>query len=182
MDERHWWIAGKIQESFRIGGFDNPTLLEDFLCEPQTLDTINKFLNPGGQCRLFFFCDKAEVGSLSTRELHITVNLATLRNVNLENATILYFLRQNLDAEVDPLRMERDIFCGELKGNTIGNLNSLLADIYLPLMKAQKNWGSSVDGTQSTLIQNLEKVLSSLNESSSSSQSSKHVVSEQCAF
>ena len=176
MDERHWWIAGKIQESFHIGGFDNPTLLEDFMCEYETLDMINQFLNPGGQCRLFFYCDKADAGALSTRQLHITGNLATLRNVTLEDVTILYFLRQNIDAEVDPMHMEREIFCGELKGNTIENLSSLLSDIYVPLIKSRKDWGNCTSENQMLLMHNLDKVLSSLTESSAASHSSKHVV------
>jgi len=59
MDERHWWIAGKIQESFKIGGYDNPALLEDFMTEQNNLSKINKFLKAGGPCRLFFYCEKA---------------------------------------------------------------------------------------------------------------------------
>ena len=72
MDERHWWIAGKIQESLKVGGFDNPTLIEDFMCKPETLDMINEFLQPGGPCRLFFFCDTSEsIASSNLRGLKI---------------------------------------------------------------------------------------------------------------
>ena len=84
MDERHWWIAGKIQESFHIGGYDNPTLLEDFMCEHSTMDVINHFLGPRGPRRLFFYCEKPETGTLSARELHIAQNLSNLKDVNLE--------------------------------------------------------------------------------------------------
>ena len=100
MDERHWWVAGKIQESFHIGGYDNPTLLEDFFNDDATLDMINGFLNAGGQSRLFFYCDRAETGVLSTRQLHVTGTLASLKGVNLEEITILYFLRRDTDREV----------------------------------------------------------------------------------
>ena len=84
MDERHWWIAGKIQESFKIGGFDNPTLLEDFMCEESTLNKVNKFLRAGGPCRLFIYCQTPESGVISTRELHVTGNLATLKDSDLD--------------------------------------------------------------------------------------------------
>ena len=100
MDERHWWVAGKIQESFHIGGYDNPTLLEDFFNDDATLDMINGFLNAGGQSRLFFYCGRAETGVLSTRQLHVTGTLASLKGVNLEEITILYFLRRDTDREV----------------------------------------------------------------------------------
>jgi len=100
MDERHWWMAGKIQESFHIGGYDNPTLLEDFFDNDQTLEMINGFLSAGGQSRLFFYCDRPETGMLSTRQLHITGTLASLKDVNLEAITILYFLRRDTEREV----------------------------------------------------------------------------------
>ena len=176
MDERHWWIAGKIQESFHIGGYDNPTLLEDFLCEPETLDMINQFLQPGGPCRVFFYCDKPESGTLSTRQLHITGSLANLREVELDDITILYFLRHDVDCEIPSTNMEKSVFCGELKGNTIENLNSLLGDIYIPLLRAQKDWGQCTDENQMLLMHNLDKFLSALSESSANSHSSKQWV------
>ena len=177
MDERHWWIAGKIQESFHIGGYDNPTLLEDFLCEPETLDMINQFLHPGGPSRLFFYCNKPETGTLSTRQLHVTGTLGNLKDVdNLDTVTILYFLRHNVDAEVDQQRIEKDIYCGDLKGNTVENLNSLLGEIYLPIFRAQKNWGQCTSENQTQFIHNIEKFLSSLQESSSSFHGSKQWV------
>ena len=42
MDERHWWIAGKLQESFHIDGYDKPTMLEDFLYEIPTIEKYAK--------------------------------------------------------------------------------------------------------------------------------------------
>jgi len=41
MAERHWWFASKLQETFHFGGYDNPTLLEDFLSEPEVVELIN---------------------------------------------------------------------------------------------------------------------------------------------
>ncbi|ESO89151.1 hypothetical protein LOTGIDRAFT_229063 [Lottia gigantea] len=176
MDERHWWIAGKIQESFKIGGYDNPTLLEDFMCEETTLSLINKFLRSGGPCRLFFYCERPENGLLSTRELHSTGNLAALKDVELDSVTILYFLRNKTEKDVDPSRMERDIFCGELKHNTIETLNTLLSDIYIPLIRAQKDWGQCNEEGQSNLIQNMDKFVTALNETTASMHSSKQLM------
>ena len=176
MDERHWWIAGKIQESFHIGGYDNPTLLEDFMCETGTLDMINDFLGAGGPCRLFFYCDRPESGVLSTRQLHITDSLATLKDVCVEEITILYFLRHHVNTEVDATRMEKDVFCGELKGNTVDTLSSLLTEIYIPIFKAQRDWGHATQENQQVFMNNIDKFISTLVESTSNSQSSKQWV------
>ncbi|XP_067674368.1 uncharacterized protein [Haliotis asinina] len=173
MDERHWWIAGKIQESFKIGGYDNPTLLEDFMCEESTLNKINKFLRAGGPCRLFLFCERPESGVLSTRELHVTGNLASLKDVDLDGVTILYFLRNSTDKDVDATHMERDIFCGELKHNAIETLGSLLSDIYIPLVKAQKDWGQTTEDSQSGLVHSMDKFVTALNETAASMHTSK---------
>lgn len=88
MDERHWWIAGKIQESFKIGGYENPSLLEDFMCEESTLGIVNRFLKAGGPCRLFFYCQNRDSGVLSTNELYVTGNLAALKDSDLEKVRV----------------------------------------------------------------------------------------------
>nr|KAG5706889.1 hypothetical protein BaRGS_021395 [Batillaria attramentaria] len=173
MDERHWWIAGKIQESFKIGGYDNPTLLEDFMCEESTLAKVNKFLRAGGPCRLFFYCQKPESGVISTRELHTTGNLATLKDVDLDKVTVLYFLRNRTDKDVDPNRMEKDIFCGELKHNTIEALSSLLSDIYIPITRAQKDWGHCNEEGQAHLMHSMDKFVIALNETAASMRHSR---------
>ena len=174
MDERHWWVASKIQESFHIGGYDNPTLLEDFLSVTDTFNMIERFLSDSGPCRLFFYCDRLQSGVLSTRQLHITGTLASLKDVNLETITILYFLRHN-NVPIDPAHIQNYIYCGELKGNTIEVLNSLLTEIYVPLIRNQKEWGQCSAENRMVLLHNLDKTVTSLSESSGQA-SSKHVV------
>jgi dynein heavy chain len=178
MDERHWWIAGKIQESFHIGGYDNPTLLEDFMCEHTTMDVINHFLGARGPRRLFFYCDKPESGQMSTRELHVAQNLANLKDVNLEEATVLYFVRKDVEKDVDASHMEKDVFCGELKSSTMETLTSLLSDIFIPMLRAQKDWGDCTQESKAQLLVNMEKYLGSLSDSTSSASihSSKQMV------
>ena len=177
LDERHWWIAGKIQESFKIGGYDNPTLLEDFISESTTLDMINSFLNVGGPNRLFFYCDKSDAKVLSTRQLHILGSLSQLKDVVIHEITILYFLRHTTETDVDRSHMERDIFCGELKGNPLETFHHVLSDIYLPLFREQQEWGQCSADAQNSFIVNLEKHVGALTDSSSSSYSAKQWVS-----
>ncbi|XP_041355189.1 dynein gamma chain, flagellar outer arm-like isoform X3 [Gigantopelta aegis] len=168
MDERHWWIAGKIQETFKIGGSDNPSVLEEFMCEESTLNRVNKFLSADGPCRLFLYCEKSESGCLSINDLRVTGNLASLKDTDLETVTILYFLRNITEKDVDVTKMNKEIFCGELKHNAIETLNTLLSDIYIPLFKAQKNWDQSTKETQTGLVQSMEKFVIALNETAAS--------------
>uniref|UniRef100_A0A2C9M4S0 Uncharacterized protein n=1 Tax=Biomphalaria glabrata TaxID=6526 RepID=A0A2C9M4S0_BIOGL len=177
MDERHWWIAIKIQESFKLGNNDNPTHLEEFMCEESTLSKVNKFLKAGGPCRLFFYCEKTDAPEVTTREIHCTGNLATLKDVQLDKVTILYFLRNQVEKDVDLVKMERDIYCGELKHNTIETLNSLLSDIYIPLTRAQKNWGQCDEECQTSLMLSMDKFVTALNETAASMSHSRQWVS-----
>jgi hypothetical protein len=73
--------------------------------------------------------------------------------------------------------MERDVYCGELKGNTIEVLNSLLSEIYVPLIKAKKDWGQCTGDSQIVFMHNMDKVMTGLSESSSGQHASRHVVS-----
>ncbi|XP_025098007.1 LOW QUALITY PROTEIN: dynein gamma chain, flagellar outer arm-like [Pomacea canaliculata] len=179
MDERHWWIAGKIQESFKIGGYENPSLLEDFMCEESTLGIVNRFLKAGGPCRLFFYCQNRDSGVLSTNELYVTGNLAALKDSDLEKITVLYFLRNHADKDVDPNHMERNIFCGELKHNTIEALGSLLSDVYIPLLRAQKDWGQCNDEEQSHLMHSMDKFVIALNETAATMRHSRQWILRQ---
>ena len=175
MDERHWWMAGKIQESFHIGGGD-PALLEDFICQPKIITLINDFFKPGGSQRIFFYCVNQRT-DLTINDLHVTSSLAELKDLELEDMTVLYFLKHDNVREVEASHIEKDIFSGELKGNTIETLNSVLGDIFLPLMKAQKSWGSCTTDNQFLLMHNMEKLITTLQDSAANTPSSRQWVS-----
>lgn len=178
MDERHWWIAGKIQESFHVGGDVNPALLEEFMTDESNSAKLDEFLKAGGPCRLFIYCEKPEYGNVSVSQLHITGTLASLKDVSLENLSILYFLRNRVEKDVDPNRMEKDVFCGILKHSAIDSLTNLLSEIYIPLIKAQKDWGQSQgdDVSHNTLTNSLDRFMTALVESSTSVHTSKQLV------
>lgn len=176
MDERHWWIAGKIQESFKLGELGNPSILESFMCKENILSKVNSFLKTGGPCRLFFYSTKSFVPDITTEKIHCTENLATLKDIDLDNVTVLYFLRKKTDKDMDPSKMEKEIFCGELKHNTVGALNSLLVDIYLPLIRAQKDWGQCSEEGQASLMSSMDKFVTALNQTSASVPRSRQTV------
>jgi hypothetical protein len=58
MDERHWWIAERVSQTYFIDSSSN--ILENFICEPNNLDIINLFLCMGGSNKLFFHGNKED--------------------------------------------------------------------------------------------------------------------------
>ena len=172
MDERHWWFASKLQETFHFGGYDNPTVLEDFLSDPEVVDLINDLLAPGEPCKLFFYCDEpaghgSRRGSASGR-LHATSELTN--DVVSRGRVCLYVLRAETDGGVEVAQMEKELFCGELRHSVLSSLASLLSEAYTPLLHSQKNWGECSDVAVTNFLQNFDKFSSALLETASLSQ------------
>ncbi len=175
MDDRHWWFASKLQETFNFGGYDNPTLLEDFLSELDVVDLINKFLAPGEPRKLFFYCDAAPPSSHCSpipshretqspigpsRQLHTASQLT--KDVLARGCVCLYVLRKNTEAEVDASMMDKELYCGELKHSVLSSMATLLSEAYNPILHSQRNWRACSDETVTNFLQNLNKISNSL--------------------
>lgn len=177
MDERHWWFAGKLQETFHFGGYDNPTLLEDFLSESDVGDLINKFLSPGEPCKLFFYCSAAPPRSLSSpdtlaglepdgsssnlsRTLHVTSRLT--KDVIAQGCVCLYVLRKNVASEIEFSMMEKELFCGEIRQSLLSSLAMLLTEAYLPMLQSQIDWGQCSEESVASFLTSLSKFSSVL--------------------
>jgi dynein heavy chain len=181
MDERHWWFASKLQETFHFGGYDNPMVLEDFLSESHVVDLINKFLSPGDPQKLFFYCDatppsshcspvpsshEGELQSPSTgpsRQLHAVSHLT--KDVLAQGCVCLYVLRKSIETEVDASSMEKELYCGELKHSILSNMATLLSEAYSPILHAQINWKECSDETVTNFLQSFSKISGSLSDS-----------------
>lgn len=183
MDERHWWFASKLQETFHFGGYDNPSLLEDFLSEPDVVDLINKFLSPGEPQKLFFYCDAAPISSHcspvpsqgdtqnsppSSRRLHVVSKL--VRDVLAQGCICLYVLRKSVDAEVDVSLMEKELYCGELRHSVLSSLATLLTEAYNPILHSQRNWKECSDETVANFLQNFNRLSNTLSDSATEAQ------------
>ena len=175
MDERHWWFASKLQETFHFGGYDNPTVLEDFLSDPEVVDLINDFLAPGEPRKLFFYCEgSAGDGSRTpsaSRRLHATSELTS--DAVSRGKVCLYVLRGETDGEVEPAQMEKELFCGELRHSVLSSLASLLSEAYTPLLHSQKNWGECSDAAVTNFLQTFDKFSSALLETATLSQTQR---------
>lgn len=164
MDERHWWFATKLQETFHIGAYDSPTMLEDFMAGQTTLDYINNFLAPDGHRKLFFYCPKPDPNSLVQRKMNVTSSCAKLKEVMDEEAICLYFIRSNVDNVIEPSGVEKEVFCGEIKENPLVNFSSLLSEVFGPILYAQKDWGHVNDEEVTHFLNQIDKYTNSLTE------------------
>ena len=164
MDERHWWFATKLQETFHVGPYDSPTMLEDFMAEQSTLDYINDFLAPEGHTKLFFYCPKADPNSLLPRKMNVASSCAKLKEVMDGEAICLYFIRSNLERVIDPTCVEKEVFCGEIKENPLVHFSSLLSEIFAPILHAQKDWGHSSEDDVAHFLNQIDKYTNTLAE------------------
>lgn len=169
MDERHWWFASKLQETFHFGGYDNPSLLEDFLSDFEVAEIISKFLGPGEPRNLFFYCEEeveeedSRAPSAPSRQLHVTSHLR--KDVFSKSQVCLYVLRKGTDGEVDVSQLDRELYCGELRHSAVSSLSTLLEEAYAPLLRRQRNWGACTQENVSNFLQTFERLSSALSES-----------------
>ena len=187
MDKRHWWFASKLQETFHFGGFDNPTLLEDFLTDPDVTELINSFLAPGEPRKLFFYCDEPPplkdgssfnyvtlAPTVSPRRLHATSGL-TSEALN-RGKVCLYVLRADASNEVEPSQMERELFCGEIRHSALSSLAALLCEAYNPLLHSQKDWGECSEAAVASFLETFDRHSSALLETASLSQARRQLL------
>ena len=193
MDERHWWIAQKIAQTFGLSSTSG--FLEKFICEPANLEIINNFLCTNGNNKLFFYCTAEDM----ERELllHCTDNLLKLPRTlgqaaqgssiaggggsgggnYIDKMVVLYFLRHDTIQEIslNQNHFTKEIFCGEIK-----NISQILANVYndflFKLFESNKDWGNCNEHDKSQLIRNMGKLMSSFGELAASTQNINSMV------
>ena len=163
MDERHWWFAARLQETFHFGGYDGPTLLEDFLSDPEVMELISSFLGPGEPRKLFFYCEEApplsregsRTPSAGSRRLRAVAELDGESSLSRAAGRVcLYVLRSDSGGEVGDI--DREVLCGELRHSALSSLASLLCEAYNPLLRRQKDWGQCSETAVAGFLQNLQ--------------------------
>ena len=174
MDERHWWIAQRISQTFSID--ESSGFLEKFICDPHTIEKINNFLCMNGSNKLFFTCSKDEVGKLSS--ITVIDNLLKLQKTpanNVDNLIILYFIRHDTMQEISQNQIFKEVYCGEIK-NASQILYNVYNDLLFTIFGSNKNWGNCNENTQSQLIRNMEKYVNGINDFSADGQNLKNMV------
>ena len=164
MDERHWWFATKLQETFNVGIFDDPTVLEDFISNPNTVEQINNFLQANGNKVIFFYSHKPKPDGEKVRSIYVTEYASNLPTILAEDGICIYFMRSSNQTEVDVVGFEQEIFCGQVNQDVLGLYTTLISDVFTPLLKKQKDWGDADEEEVHHFIYSLEKYASTLSE------------------
>ncbi|XP_056421918.1 uncharacterized protein LOC130362045 isoform X2 [Hyla sarda] len=176
MDERHWWIAGKVQQALDNGGEESSAALEAFILEAANLQLVNRFLQAGGHKAIFFSIEANDKTNPLTWTFHVKSELQNLESVHLKTTftTLLYFLRFETNHDVDAGLMEKEIFCGEIKENPVESLRCLINELYIPLLRAQKDWGLCSQENVTSFLSGLDKYVSSIDEATTMTDLEKH--------
>jgi len=166
MDDRHWWLAGKIAECFQLP--EDVSAVERFVCSSPNMETINSFFGINGPSRLFVY----EVGGHGDtgdvyRLLRLSDGASSASASEIANSpTVLYFLRHNTELELELGHFERDVFCGVLRGGraaAMENFQFLLHNIYAPIVGVQAVSGDAAHG-KGGVQQQLKKLATSLSD------------------
>ncbi|KAM9316607.1 uncharacterized protein PAF06_007656 [Gastrophryne carolinensis] len=176
MDERHWWLAGKVQQSLpNAGGQDFSSTLEAVILLGDNLQLINRFLQADGLQVLFFIIEANDRALSSSWKFHVKSNLQSLENVTWKSPfpTLVYFLRSETKHEVNAAMMEKGIFWGEIKDNPVESLKCLLNELCVPLLRAQKDWGACSQESVTHFLAGLEKQVTAIEEATATHKAEK---------
>lgn len=181
MDERHWWIAAKVEQTFCIdkSSTTDASFIESYFRRPDVLDKINHFLFAKGSNRLFFYTTRDHLYSKEIICSHNIVDEYGLVNEPLDNIILLYFIRSDTssDATISPVS---DIYFGEIKHPA--QMTSLLySQTLLPLFKKELATNSTDSypqaATKTAIVTQMEKYIDALGTTCHSLQKDKNLVS-----
>ena len=168
MDERHWWIATKLQQTFKSDQLSSSNFAEDFLSDQDIVEKINEFIAADGSSKLIFYGEKAnqnEKGEDSAAgKIQVSTSAVRLKEILLDNSISIVFIRTAVGHEIEPSLVEKEAFVVELKSNVLSVFASLLNNAFLPFFKAQANWGECFDHDIVEFLMHADKYAATLQE------------------
>ena len=180
MDERHWWIAAKLEQTFCIDktSTTDATFTESFFRRPDVLDKINNFLFAKGSNKLFFYTTRDRLYAKDIICCQNIVDEYGLVNEPLDNLIILFFIRSDTSSDAT-ISEESDIYCGEIKHPA--QMTSLLyGQTLLPLFKKElipiTNDSYNQSATKTAIVTQMEKYVDGISATCHSLQKDKNLV------
>ena len=168
MDERHWWIATKLQQTFKSDLLNSSNFAEDFLSDQDIVDKINEFISPDGSNKLIFYGEKENQNEEGENEVSTKIQVSNsavrLKDVLVDNVISVVFIRTAIGHEIEPSLVEKEAYVLELKSNILSAFASLMSNAALPFFKAQSNWGECFDHDVVEFLMHAERYASTLQE------------------
>ena len=168
MDERHWWIATKLQQTFKSDLLNSSNFAEDFLSDQDIVDKINEFISPDGSNKLIFYGEKETQNEEGENEVSTKIQVSNsavrLKDVLVDNVISVVFIRTAIGHEIEPSLVEKEAYVLELKSNILSAFASLMSNAALPFFKAQSNWGECFDHDVVEFLMHAERYASTLQE------------------
>eukprot|EP00794_Sanderia_malayensis_P000407 gene407-1042_t len=172
MDERHWWIATKLQQSFQSESLEHTqgSFAEDFLADQTMVEKINDFLTGIDSKKLIFYALRPPLTSEDSEsdKIQVVSSAVRLKDLLQEDSVAVVFIRMNTEQEIEPSNVEKEIFVLEIKQNPLTVFSSLLNFAFVPMLKAQSQWGESSPNEVMDFLIQADKYAATLQDYSSS--------------
>nr|XP_015210363.1 PREDICTED: dynein heavy chain 5, axonemal-like [Lepisosteus oculatus] len=176
LDARHKYLIVKLADGVGLG----ETEVEEAVISDEKFNMIDEFFAPNGTKKLLFFYQEVRMHKQSmsswidSSSVHTVVTQAQKKLFVTSGSaeglvgTCLFFLRTT-DKAITTANVSQEVNFGMLEcsdGNILYSLEKLFAQIMLPALKSQENWGAVKDGLNSAQVQeflsSVEKFVSSL--------------------
>ena len=170
MDERHWWIISKLQESFtclynsEIPASHYATIVENFIMEESTLSCCNLFFKAGGPRMLIFQCREANSVEEMNAELVIGGKTKLMsvsdgqEQIKFTEGKGFYFIRIDEDAGIPVDGFEKYALCGEIVPPVLSSFEMNMDKIYLPILRKEFDWDKCTKESSHAFLQSADKL------------------------
>ncbi|XP_073486924.1 dynein axonemal heavy chain 5-like [Aquarana catesbeiana] len=182
LDARHKYLVSKLADGLGIGENE----VEDFLISDDKFSLIADFFASNGSKKLIFFYQEvaqpskanipvwADPANLNSSYPHVQKKLfITMDSSEGLTGTCLFFLRTT-DKAITTANVVQEVNFSMFEctnGNIFQGLEILLAQVLVPALKCQENWGAVKDGLQNSQIQefldSLDKFVTTLSSAKS---------------
>ncbi|CAF3476774.1 unnamed protein product [Rotaria socialis] len=180
MDERHWWIAAKVEQTFGIDKTStaDASFTESFFRRPDVVEKMNSFLFAKGSNKLFFYTTRDRLASKDIACCQTIVDEFAIVNEPLDNIILLYFIRSDTssDATISPAS---DIYCGEIKHPaqmTPLLYSQTLLQLFKKELVASSHDSSNRTATKAAIVTQMERYIDGIGATCHSLQKDKNLL------
>lgn len=132
IDERHMWLAKRIAQGF---GIVDVSEVERIITSKSVLDKVNRFFGKNSPRTLYCYCFDRHVDNLRVN----------FEPEEIGQGKVMYFVRTVGTMEIVGHNISEELLVGECGASVIKSFSSTLHNVYVPMITADKIWGSGSD-------------------------------------